>query len=278
MAISRRKLKSNQIKIQNIPSPEGAVSALGFDTNGSIVEYDMSTILNAITIHPDYVSPSASITNVNQTKEVGELIDLSLTITYTQNDGGSATSYTLNSYVNNVGPTLVSNTQTTSITDLKVIDGTIGYEGVVSHDEGPVKENNIGELDPIGRIEAGSVTSSRTNIIGRYKFFFGNTPSVPIDSATTRSLPQNSFENNSSIDLITGVTNTDFVVAIPVDKSITQVNDLTNLNADLTLNYVLTDSSFVVNDAEGLPVTYKLYVYSTAVPYSVSATHRILIS
>lgn len=110
--------------------------------------------------------------------------------------------------------------------------------------------------------------------------FFGAVATGVTNSAQARALPQNALDNTSNtFNLNTGSTHKIFDVLIPANKSIVQVNDLDALNANLTAQYELVDSNFIVNDIGGTPRAFKLYRNTaSAVPYSENHRHQIQIS
>jgi len=77
----------------------------------------------------------------------------------------------------------------------------------------------------------------------------------------------------NSFTLVTGTTQINFIVLLPPGITITSVIDTTNGNTNLTSFYVA--STLSINDAGGRPVTYNMYQYTVASPYSLSANHSI---
>lgn len=231
----------------------------------------IQSILDAIAVSPTYVAPTASLTNVTQSYEIGHLISsLSLSLIFNQNDAGSANAFAITQNGN-----LIASTQSTVVSNIIVPLGNTIFAGSVSYNDGPIKNNNLNIPDENGRILAGTVNAPNRTVTGRYRQFFGNTVEQPSDSSGVRALPQNNLDNVNTLDLTTGTTNIVFAIAIHQSKFVSQVIDLGNLNVNITSEYVLVDSAFQVNDAAGNPQTYKLYVMSIAIPYSVSTTHRI---
>ena len=236
-----------------------------------VVTTTLNQILGVIAVHPTYIAPVATLTNFTQTLEYGSSLSLSnQTLTFTQNDAGSATLYSI--LRNGI---LYSSASPFNISESN-IQSTITYSGSISYEEGITKNNNLGIADPYGKILAGTVNATSRIITPRYKFFYGNYGSVPTTSEQVRTL-NSVFETTTTLDLVTGTTNRYFVVCIPSGKSISSVTDLTNLGANITTVYVLVNGSFPLLDAGGNEKIYKLYVMTADIPYSVSATHRIII-
>lgn len=235
----------------------------------SVITEEINLLKSLFLEHPVYISPTASITNITQTVENGSNINGTLTITYVQNDGGSAILYTV--YRNGIS---VSNLGTYIYSETN-IQSSIIYSGSVSYNAGPIKNNNLGEPDSVGQISSGTTTSSVRTITPQLLNFWGNSNTIPISSAEVRSLSDNIFSTNTTFTLITGTTNNNFIVAIPATKSIISVIDITNLNTNLTSNYILINGNFNVNDIGGNSHSYKLYAMTTAIPYTISANHVI---
>lgn len=85
------------------------------------------------------------------------------------------------------------------------------------------------------------------------------------------------FESEKTIELKTGTSKKRFVVAVPDDYEIDTAIDKGNLDADITSEYVLEDSSFTVKDKGGHEHDYKLYVMEVDTPYESNVTHEIKI-
>jgi hypothetical protein len=242
---------------------------LGFDNEGRIA---------LITATP-YTSPTADLTNVSAQYEAGTVLtSLALNISFNQQDAGPANNFSLQHSIQNAAFSQISNTQNTNLTNLEIIRGTMRYRGTVSYDEGPTKNNNLGTPDPTGKIMEGSVDTPIRTILGSLLIFFGNSSVIPSNSGEVRALPQNGFDTNTSLTLVTGTSNLNQVIAIPVEKTLVKVIDIINLSLDVTDQYLLVNPSVTVNDIGGTPRDYKIYAMTTAIPYSPSANHLITIN
>ncbi len=232
---------------------------------------DVEAIIDLVTEAPTYIAPTASITNVSQTVEKGADLSLAINTTFTQNDAGALDAISLKQDGVEIG------TNATELVNLSDIQANIQFQSDVSYLQGPVKNNNLGNPDPTGRIEAGTVSSSIRTITARLKIFYGSVSAIPTTSAQARALAS-VFENDNSISINTGTVNTNFVVALPSGITITQVIDTVNANNDITEEYELVDGDFTINDAGGNPVSYDLYAMTIAIPYSPSTIHQITLS
>lgn len=259
--------------ITNLVSPQGTIS---IELNGQVTEIDISqsildeldAIRNAIVQPPNYIPPSASITFGNPTTvEAGTNLARIVNASFTQNDAGQ---------VNNIkifrGSTLLVD-QDTNQSILAVGDNfTIGRETVthscqISYGEGITKQNNLGLDDPTGKIQAGTITANR-NIVGRLKIFYGAANQFYTSSQDIRDNLAFVFENATSFSF--QASSRFMTIAIPANKNIGSI--ITSNNENLTGNFLPSEQSIEVSDADFNPQNYKLYTYSTALPLNVTVT------
>ena len=247
---------------------------LDLESGNPVANSAVTTAIYTLVEPPEYIAPTANLTaGIHQTVEMGTtLTNFTANISFNQNDAGSANAFELR---RNTVP--ISTSQNNTLTESNITT-TLTFQGTVSYDEGPTKDNILDVPDPRGKIEAGSVNTPNRTITPRLRQWWGSVAAVPTNSAEVRALPNTNFANTNVFDLVTGTVNNLFVFAIPATKSLVSVIDLGNLNADITSLYVLEDDDFTVLDAGDNNRTYKLYVMETAVPYSTSTTHRITVS
>ena len=264
-------LKELALAVNNDPN-----FGAGMISNIGTINTQIAKILSVIAIAPTYTAPVANINGnggSTTTVERGTSMNgFALNIGFVKNDGGLATSFKL---LRNGA--VISNTQNNTQTEAN-ITAQINFQAQVSYAEGGLKNNNLGIIDGANHILAGTVSSGIYAIAPRLYYFWGSALAVPTNSAEGRLLPLKVNDGVTSIDLPTGTINKKFCVLLPSNRHITSVTDITNSGASLTSNYVLVNNVFVLNDAGGNPQTYNLYVCSNAVPYSTSATHRIIIA
>jgi hypothetical protein len=123
---------------------------------------------------------------------------------------------------------------------------------------------------------AETFNSSPFTVTSRFVRFFGPTASTPTNSSQVRALSSNAFQtaNGNTFTLNTGTTQTKFVVALPPDRTISQVIDLDAFNQVITGEYVLI-GTISVNDIGSTPRTYNLYEMNIGTPYSGNHRHQI---
>jgi hypothetical protein len=233
---------------------------------------DIDFIKNVIRVPPIYVQPTATLSTSTQTVESGTtLTNLVANITFTQNNAGSVTGYSLLK-----DDVEVSTTQNSLIT-LSNITTAIQLKGTVSYGDGVILDDNLNEPYPTGQILAGSITSPIKTITPQLKMFYGASVTIPTNSAGVKALSNNVFQTTTSITIATGTTLLNFVVSIPASKNITSVIDTGNLNANITSEYTLRET-FNVEDAGGNLNNYKVFAMTIAIPYNLNTNHVITIS
>jgi hypothetical protein len=208
-------------------------------------------------------SPSTS-----NSREVGEILNLTLSRVYTQNDAGTeiATTY----QKNNVD--LAGNTDTIELTTTNVV-----YKAITSYNAGTgTKPDNLGT--PVANtIIAGSVTSNTRSFRGYLPIFYGNTASKNTTGATIRANLTKRLTNSGNVfNLDTGSTNSIFQIWLPTGTTLVSVIDLDALNFDVTASY--SSESQTGLDANSNALTGTLYTFTQSVPYSENHRHQITIS
>lgn len=266
---------------------------LGKYENGDIIPATGKTFQEVMfdiaqeTINPTFINPSFSVSaSPNTTYEVGTAYSGTLTGNFNRGSikgdivngvwnanatqdfrAGASTGYTLD------GTSQAGNSLAVSRT---LIQGNNNFAGSVNYGIGPQPLNSAGaNFD--SPYPAGTLNAS-TNIVARYRQWYGPAATSPATSADVRALPSTNFENVNSFTLQTGTTANYMCIAIPANKNLVSVVDATNANADVTAGYTLVNGAFQVEDAGGNLINYKLYVLFVAVPYGVSANHVVTLS
>lgn len=229
-------------------------------------EGNVNLILGVIAVHPTYIAPTSSITNVTQTLEIGATLAVAITQSFIQGDSGGVTSQ----LINKNGSLAAS---AASFSESLTVVASTTYNGTVSYAQGGIKNNNIGIPDSVGRINAGTVTSATRTVVGKYRRYFGPCTNVPTDRATALAL-SNDLDTNNSITLVTGTTALKFVVLLPYNRTISLVTG--QLGAVITSDYVLV-GQIDINDAGGVARSYNKYVKTNGGAYSTSQSHIITI-
>lgn len=129
--------------------------------------------------HPDYVAPTAVLSSTPSTSglEIGQSVNVNLSLAFNQNNAGAEMSRTINKNGSPLGGT----TDTITIASTPIV-----YQGNVVYGQGAVLNNAAGIPDPVGRIEAGNVNSNSISYSGIYPWFWlkRNTPITAADMQT----------------------------------------------------------------------------------------------
>ncbi|PZW41624.1 hypothetical protein LX95_01305 [Mesonia algae] len=245
--------------------------------NGSNIQVDSSLSLTSINpvqnkviaalhLEPaEYEAPTASITNVSQDVENGTTIEeINLQVNFNQNDAGAATGYEIIQDEN-----VIANAAGFTVDSLVVPLGNVEFKALVNYAQGPVKQNNLGEDDPTGQIQAGSIFSQTRIITGTQRSFFGSVASTPTNSAQARALTKIKSSVNSFSFLASEVNN-----SIIVPQGTTLASVVSSNNETLTGQF--TSQAITVNDAAGNPQNYTVFNLQTAQP--LAATLNVTLS
>lgn len=236
----------------------------GLISGSNIAGMSYDDIIQAI-VAP-YVNPvftSFSVTGQSTTVEVGTTLSGSKTFTWgvTANSGVVST---IDIYDNTATSTLLAGTsndgtqaQTITTIQLNSNGATQSWKGVGNNSSPP-----------------GTFNSSNFTVTGRYYRFYG-ADATPTTSAQVRALPSSAFHTGAStFTMATGTSATNFVVALPPSVTISSVIDLTNLNANITSEFILVGTVNVL-DAGSTNRSYNIYEYNIGAPYPVTATLSI---
>lgn len=224
-------------------------------------------------VAPTYTAPSVKISSNITSIEVGKSISPTITVTFTKNDGGNATSCVIKD-----GNNIISEQYTIKLPAFN-ISGDKTYSATVSYGDGPIKNNNVGKPDPTGQIKAGSKTSSVT--IKAYRPYFGfaasdyNAPTAEyIRSKTTSGL---NLSTNGTIKVVTQPNSRIVCFAYPATlRECTKIRyeDLNDDNNKTAFTY----TTLSIPDANGQnPINYRVYYYISPVEFGLNATFTLTV-
>lgn len=256
--------------------PGGSVG--GINTGDAFtIGTPLQTIITALlskAIHPTYVLPTSVLSSSDTvfTKELGTAISPILNVFFTQNDAGAVISRSLTR-----NGTLISSTL--PFTDSSSTVDTLSYIVATTYNQGPIKNNNLGAPDSVGRIAAGFVNSNSIVFLGKRKAFFGPSPGVPIVSSSVRSLP--SFLLDPQVGSI-------FTISIPQGTTVicfaypdTLQDPSSIICAELggsDLKSLFTKNLVNVEGASSYAaISYKVFSFQPIEAYPTSVTYKITI-
>ena len=257
----------------------GANGSLGGYKTGDVIEEgtEVKSIIKKLLakqIPPTYTAPTVSILNNNGTTpggyEIGTTISPKMKVTYNQNDGGNLTSIEILSNV--------ASGQTSPLTgevDPFILETTTSYQGKVSYEAGPIKNDNLGEPYPTGSIAAGVKYSSNITFTPyRQGYFWGilNTSSLdtPLDSTIIRSC--NKKNGAYSSGTISGIAASSvnnrkciFIACPATNTGVTKVIMPSAMNADCTADFVKQNEPIMVEGLNGYTaIAYNVWIYEPA--------------
>jgi hypothetical protein len=258
-----------------LPESQGQYSNGDVITAGTSLETVVKKILQAV-IPPIYYSPSLSISGSgSKSIEAGTLITPAIMPTFTQNDGGSVTRYSLRQN----GSEIYTNTVLAQQPDSARIigDETISYQASATYAQGPIKRDNQGNDYPTGQIQAGTATSNTVSYTGfRKRFYLSDSSAVvPDTSPLVRALGNYVTGNSFTINIPTGAQRV--VFAYPASLAdVTSVKYVELGNAEVKDTF-----SQPIVSVEGASsfdsIPYKVYCYNPAIPFGASATYTVTI-
>lgn len=236
-------------------------------------------------VPPTYTQPEIKLSRsggtANGNVEIGTNVSVSLSAEFTQKDAGALTSIQFKKGGSNVGE--VSSTSPATYTEtLNAFDTAVSYTATASYEQGPVKNDNLGQPYPTGQIAAGSKTSSAISFNPYRKGFYGTLTdkSGVINSALVRSLPQSTTSapangNTWSLSVPVGALRVMFAYPATL-RDVTSVKDVNGMNAEIKSGFTMS----TVN-VEGLngysAISYKVYVMDYAEPNDTANTYTVQI-
>jgi hypothetical protein len=211
----------------------------------------------------NYFTQSGYVVNL----EVNSTISGSKTFLWSIN-ANSGTVSTIDITDLTAGTTLATNTPNDGTQAVTVTTITLSTDGASQSWQGVLHDTGT---------EPSDVNSSVLTVIGRFKRFYGPVSTTVTNSATTRALTYNDFQQSGTNIFIfnSGTSLKEFDVVLPTGKSITNVVDLDAFGADLTSAFV-SSGTVSVNDAGGVPHTSPLYKYVASSTYFTN--HRFQIT
>jgi len=259
----------------------GANGSVGGYKTGDTISADASilSVLKTILIKkipPVYTKPSLSLSGTTPYDvEIGTRKALTLTPTFSKNDAGNVTKYTLKKGDASTGTVLYTGNAPQAYTTVKETVGSeskdfqitdsVTFTATVEYGQGAVKKDNLGNDDATGRIIAGSINSNTVTYHGRRAMFWGySTSDITVaTSADIRSLGNSALNPiNGTSKAITTPSNTKcIVVAYPATlEDVAQIMQKgTNLDVKGSFVKTLVD----VQGADGYTaVSYKVYKYT----------------
>lgn len=257
---------------QGITVQLGAGATIGGYKTGDVIAPTtmISEILQKLLVKqvpPTYTKPTASLQGTGTTPvEAGTKQTISLNPSYTKNDGGDVTSYTLKKG-SEVILDAVEALENHQITDFVVPEGTTNFSAIIAYAQGPVKKDNLGQDYPTGQIPAGQLTPSKS-YVGQRKMFWGSDTNAieATTSAQIRALANNKLnpQKGTVTPIATGEGTKYIVIAYPA--SLGDVASIMQSSTNLDVKGSFAKTTVDVEGADGYTaVSYNVYIYTAAI-------------
>lgn len=221
--------------------------------------YDIATA----TIAPTYTAPTAGISGSPGpgTYEIGTVLNLTFSSSYTQNNGGAVNSTTYRKG----GTPLASNTDNITLTT------SVSYDVQKGYDQGACLNNNLGVPDCTGRINAGTATSGIITYTPSPKRYWGYTSNTAANNADILAAAGGGSELSSSKSKTFTVTASGS--NRPFFSYVSSSGDLTSINiGGLESLGAYTKTVVSVTNAQGYTQNYNVYTQNNATSGNVTAT------
>ena len=237
-------------------------------------------------IPASYTKPTVSIANnggsASGDVEAGTSITPKLRATFNKNDAGDLTKLEVLKGGQSVG----NGAETPydySGEAIVIGDETITFTAKATYNEGPIKNNNLGQQSPDGHITAGSVTSGNYSINGRRNMFYGtgvgNAPEL--NSNEIRKLANKKLNPTQGYSFTMNVaTGQQYIIIAYRDnlRDLNKVHYVEGNDPNLAKNFV--KSTLQVADARGGEngmVGYKCFVLQLSTPAKANMTLNITV-
>ena len=257
----------------------------GFSTNDEIsAGTSLDDIIKKLLVKripATYTRPTVSIACPKAgSYEVGTSVEVGVTGTFKQNDGGAVTKMQV---IKNGATPAALESATSPITyaeTLSVSDGNTTYKVIAEYAQGAIKKDNLGDNSPAGRIEAGSVTSSTSTITGFRKAFYGaglGDPAITTsDNIRALGHSANAVKKGTTFSISVPEGQQFAVFAYP--KSIGEVAQVMYVETNDTgasSKFTRSEVNVCGATAEQDAIAYYVYSYKMAVPASANMTFKV---
>lgn len=221
-------------------------------------------------VPPEYVKPEVKMSvtsgSPDNVFEVGEMVSPTVKVEFIQNDAGALESITvkrgkINQFSSSKTPA------EKKLDEFQVTDEPVEISALVVYSKGSVKENNLGEDDDEGIIEAGIVEPEPVKIESTRAWFYGSgdAEASDIDSAFVRALASGPVVPHEPMELnVTMKKGHKWVAAaVPLKYAATSIR-YTNVG-DPNMLDLFKRKVVQVEGANGFSaVGYNFYIYETA--------------
>lgn len=260
----------------------------GLNTGDTIPEGtsldELIKMLTQKAVHPVYTTPGVTCRVSSGTSsgnyEVGTEINTTIQGVFTQNDAGALTSIE----IKKGGSSVLSSPTSPVTTDAQVFtlgDETVTFTATATYAEGEVKDNNLGQPDPTGQIQAGSKTSSGVSFTGKRNLFYGTgVGAVPeLSSEVVRGLNGKQLAPSAGTIFNINIEVGQQYVIFAYPATLRDVNQVMYVETnDTGMAASFTKNNISVQGANGAAgADYKVYSYGMATPAQAPMTFKVTI-
>ena len=225
-----------------------------------------------------YTKPTLKLeTTVATTpQEVGKKINPTIKAIFTKADAGDLTAIEINK-----GADKVEGTQSPleSAQEVTFADEAVTFSAKATYGQGDIKNDNLNEPSPNGRIEAGSISSSPLTFQGKRMTFagtgIGEIPELNSEAIRALASKRLGLGKNSKFDVLVDVGQQHIIIAYPAT-----IGDITQIRYEEA-----NDNSMAANFKKQViqvaghnnftPVNYNVYTYKMDVPAAAKMTFKI---
>ena len=261
----------------NVTNPVGGLTVGSTITNTETLLEVFRRMLNP-RVPAQYMAPTLSLSGTAPLqREIGENVTPTLTPNFNAGDSGGATEYRLSrdGSVIHTAATPIAHADTA----FQLVANRV-YQSAVDFAQGPIKNDSEGNPDPIGRIEAGTVTSGNVTYTPVRRSFFGalTDGTIPDNTAFIRALPGSQLNagNNTVMAVDVAVGQRGAVFAYPATlRSPTSIIQA-GLGSDV--KGLFTEIIVPVEGANGFtPIDYRVIYLLPEFPFT-GATERFTLT
>lgn len=238
------------------------------------------------TIPPTYTQPSISMTNpTSQSYEIGTSVpSVTVSSLFTQNDAGPIQTHRLFKTVGTSPETEISSNSSSAITfndtTLVYLTATTQYRSNATYSDGNIKNDNLGNPYPSGRILSGTTPYASYRILTPVRrLFYGGTNTTPTTSSDVRSLPLSQLNPaNGTSFTITSVAGTNKITFAYPATLRNAISIIYNTGGNVDASGTFTQTTVSVDGANNLlPTNYKVYTYTSLIPFTGVELYTITI-
>jgi len=244
---------------------------------GTSMEEIWRKVFNPV-VPPTYLAPLLSLAGTTPlVREIGEDLNIILTPTFTQRDGGALTQYRLSKN----GANFFTGASATPQNDTLQLTVNTTYQAAADYGQGPIKNDSANQPHPNGRIPAGNVQSGTVVYTPQRRSFFGRliNNTIPDSNALVRALTQNLLNAQNGSVMAATVQAGDMGVCFAYPATLRNPTSITQAGfMNMDVKDAFTEITITVEGANGyLPIEYKVLYNINDLPFPANDTFTLTI-